>query len=359
MTELAPAPRPSGPGPSAHEALPSADPITWLPIVILFPHSRCNCRCVMCDIWRVTSKDEILASDVAAWLAEWRELGVDRILLSGGEPLMHSHLWELCELLRVAGIGITLLSTGILLKRDAARLARYCDDIVVSLDGPREVHNAIRNVRAAYDRLAEGVAAVKAVDPSLCVSGRCTVQRENHRALRATVTAAHELGLDRISFLAADVSTDAFNRADGWDRDKVRAVALAEDEVSALALELDALEQERAADFASGYIAESPSKLRRRLQQYYAALLGRDRFAPIACNAPWVSTVIETDGTVRPCFFQPPLGNIHRSRSLAAILNSEEALRWRRGLDTRRDEICRKCVCSLQVRHPESQEERP
>ncbi|HVT84713.1 MAG TPA: hypothetical protein VHD35_05905, partial [Chitinophagaceae bacterium] len=26
--------------------------ITALPIVILMPHSACNCRCAMCDIWK-------------------------------------------------------------------------------------------------------------------------------------------------------------------------------------------------------------------------------------------------------------------------------------------------------------------
>jgi len=359
VTALAPAPRPSRPGRPVPEALPRVDPITQLPIVILFPHSRCNCRCVMCDIWRVTTRDEITAAEVARWLGEWRALGVKRVMLSGGEPLMHSHIWELCDLLRAEGIGITLLSSGILLKRDAVQLARYCDDVIASLDGPREVHNRIRNLPRAYEKLAEGVAALKSADPGLSVSARCTVQRANHQALRATVTAAHDLGLDRISFLAADVSTDAFNRSDGWDRDKVMAVALEESGVRALARELDALEQEFAADFASGYIAESPSKLRRRLQQYYAALLGCDHFAPIDCNAPWVSTVIETDGTVRPCFFQPPLGNIKQAGSLGAVLNSDEALRWRRSLDTERNDICRKCVCSVQVRHLTSQEEEP
>ena len=28
------------------------DTIKALPIVILMPHSACNCRCVMCDIWK-------------------------------------------------------------------------------------------------------------------------------------------------------------------------------------------------------------------------------------------------------------------------------------------------------------------
>ena len=121
------------------------------------------------------------------------------------------------------------------------------------------------------------------------------------------------------------------------------------DDLPQLAAELDALEQECAADFASEYISESPIKLRRRLQQYFAALLGQGDFFPNDCNAPWVSAVIESDGAVRPCFFQPPLGNIYQAGSLASILNSPEALAWRRGLDTHRDAICRRCVCTLSL----------
>lgn len=357
MTELAPAPRPSRSASPLQGALARRDPITKLPIVILFPHSRCNCRCLMCDIWRVTAREEIRASDLSSWLKEWKELGVERVMLSGGEPLMHSHIWDFCKLLHSAGIGITILSTGILLKRHASQLVRFCDDVVVSLDGPREVHNQIRNVRSAYDKLAEGVAAVRSQSPRVSLSARCTVQKENHRTLRATVAAAHDLGLDRISFLAADVSSQAFNRPRGWGQDKVGTVALSEEDLEPLAREIDALERECAEDFASEYIAETASKLRRRIVQYYRALSGQTDFHPVDCNAPWVSTVIETDGTVRPCFFQPPLGNIHQAESLDSILNSDQAIAWRQGLDLERDEICRRCVCSLQFRSsPSSQE---
>ena len=115
------------------------------------------------------------------------------------------------------------------------------------------------------------------------------------------------------------------------------------------AAELDALELECAADFASGFIAEPPGKLRRRLSQYFAALHGDTEFPANQCNAPWVSSVIESDGTVRPCFFQPPLGNIHASGSLLAVLNSADAVAWRRGLDVQRDAICRRCVCTLSL----------
>jgi MoaA/NifB/PqqE/SkfB family radical SAM enzyme len=347
MTVLAPSPRPEI---VAFPALPREDPVTRLPILILYPHSRCNCRCLMCDIWRDKGREEISAAEVERWLAEWQELGVRRVVLSGGEALLHSHLWDLCALLNDAGIGITILSTGLLLARDAAALARHCDDVVVSLDGPREVHDLIRNIPRAYDRLMEGVAAVRAADSGIAVSGRCTVQRANFHVLRATVAAARELGLDRISFLAADVTSEAFNRPGGWDGERAGEVALHRDDLPLLAAELNALAQEHAADFASGFIAESPEKLERRLLRHFAALLGDGDFAPVECNAPWVSAVVESDGTVRPCFFQPPLGNLRHSGSLDAVLNAPAAVAWRRNLDTASDPICRRCVCSLSLR---------
>lgn len=347
MTTLAP--RPVA-GASSAPPLPRVDPVTRLPILILFPHGRCNCRCVMCDIWRGTGRTELAPSDVRRWTDEWRALGVRRVVLSGGEALLHSRLWELCDHLRAADIGITLLSTGLLLRRHAAELVRRCDDVVVSLDGPPAVHDAVRGVPRAFERLADGVAAVKEADARVQVSARCTVQRANYRHLRATVAAAHAVRLDRVSFLAADVTSDAFNRPDGWTAERAARVALDADDLPLLSAELDALALEHAADFASGFVAESPEKLRRRLLRYYAALLGRGDFAPNDCNAPWVSSVIEADGTVRPCFFQPPLGNVHAAGSLDAVLNSPEAVAWRRGLDTRRDAICRRCVCTLSLR---------
>lgn len=359
MTELAPRPTPHpGPGETGTpRPVPRTDPVEELPILILYPHSRCNCRCVMCDIWRVTTRDEIAPEDLAGWLPELRELGVRRVVLSGGEALLHSRLWELCDPLRAEGIGITVVTTGLLLRRDAERLVDYCDDVVVSLDGPQELHDEIRRIPTAWDKLADGVRAVREADPEgrVRVSGRCTVQRRNLLHLRETVAAARELGLDGISFLAVDVSSPAFNRPEGWSDERVRDVAPGPESLAELDAELDALEDEWGEAFESGYIAESPAKLRARLSGYFSALVGQGDFpGNPTCNAPWVSTVVESDGTVRPCFFQPPLGNVHEAGSLTAVLNSEDAVAWREGLDPARNEICRRCVCSLTLREGET-----
>jgi Fe-coproporphyrin III synthase len=322
--------------------------IHTLPVVVLMPHSRCNCRCVMCDIWKANRHSrEISRHDLARHIAAFRELNVQWVVLSGGEALMHSNLWALCDLLKDVDVKISLLSTGLLLKRYASDIISSCDDVIVSLDGNRDVHNAIRGIRHAYERLEEGVAALKAMEPNFRVTARCVIQRANYVDLLNIISAAHTLGIDQISFLSVDVSTAAFNRPRRWGDERVSEVALSPNEACEFEQIVDEAIRRYADDFTSGFIAEPPQKLR-RLPRYFHALNNQGDFPETVCNAPWVSTVIEADGTVRPCFFHRSLGNIHR-QSLEEILNSAEAVAFRRNLDVKRDEICRKCVCTLHV----------
>ncbi|HEY3429775.1 MAG TPA: radical SAM protein, partial [Cyclobacteriaceae bacterium] len=93
-----------------------------MPVMVLMPHSRCNCRCVMCDIWKSNSeKRELSTDDLQKHIQSFRALGVKRVALSGGEALMHANLWTFCELLRSAGIKISLLSTGVTLRNHATQ----------------------------------------------------------------------------------------------------------------------------------------------------------------------------------------------------------------------------------------------
>jgi MoaA/NifB/PqqE/SkfB family radical SAM enzyme len=322
--------------------------LSTLPILVLMPHSRCNCRCVMCDIWKANrAGQELSVEDLAPHLAALQRLHVRRVVLSGGEALMHSNLWSLCALLKDLDVKITLLSTGLLLQRHASDIIRWCDDVTVSLDGSRDVHDSIRNIPHAYDRLAVGVAALKTLKPSLRITARCVLQRRNFLDLPNIVAAAHSLGLDQISFLAADVSSTAFNRPMAWGEERSADVSLTAVEVEAFRNMVETTIQQHPADFASGFIAEDAEKLR-RLPRYYAALNGDGDFPAVTCNAPWVSTVIEADGSVRPCFFHRTLGNIHE-QPLEQILNAPDAVAFRRQLDTRQDPICRRCVCTLQL----------
>lgn len=322
-----------------------AQRIGRLPVLVLFPHNRCNCRCLMCDIWRIRQVREITAADLEKQLQSLRDLQVRWVVLSGGEPQLHSDLAALCKLLRVEGVRVTLLTAGLLLRPQAELVAAVVDDLIVSLDGPPAVHEYIRQRPRAFERLAQGIAAVRRLRPQMPISARCTVQKSNHRHLCATASTAKVLELNSISFLAADLTSSAFNRASGWTQDHTALVALSAGEVDELERELDRMLQQYAPEIASGFIAESRQKLKRIALHFRAHLGLAEPVSPI-CNAPWVSAVVEADGTVRPCFFHPPLGNIS-SGSLQDVLNSESALAFRQSLSIADNPICRRCVCSL------------
>jgi Fe-coproporphyrin III synthase len=159
------------------------------------------------------------------------------------------------------------------------------------------------------------------------------------------VQSAKDHGLNSISFLAVDAVSDAFNHHQGWTQPKTESVTLSAQQLETLEKEMEDLIREFACDVSSGFVVENPAKLR-RLVQKFRVYLGREQAVAPRCNAPWVSAVISAEGDVRPCFFHPTFGNIH-NQSLADIVNSPQALRFRDELDIATNPICRRCVCSL------------
>jgi Fe-coproporphyrin III synthase len=313
-----------------------------LPVVVLLPHSRCNCRCLMCDIWKDTKSSSLSLADLDRLLDDFQKLRVKWVVLSGGEPLMHPHLFEFCSKLREQDIQTTLLSTGLLFERYAAAIVDSVSDAIVSLDGPPAVHDRIRRVPGAYSSLARGVAAIHRLQSAFPIAARSTVQRDNYMFLNQTARTAKTLGLQSISFLAADVASEAFNRPLGWSGERQAEIALTVDDLWGMECEIETLISEWA---ETGFVVESADKLR-RIILHYRAHLGLEQPAAPQCNAPWTSAVVEADGTVRPCFFHPPIGTLNGS-GLLNVLNGPIAIDFRSRLDVANNPICRRCVCSL------------
>jgi MoaA/NifB/PqqE/SkfB family radical SAM enzyme len=319
--------------------------LSSIPILLFHVHENCNCRCVMCDIWRRDGGREI---DLQ-WLERQRpsieRLGVKQVVLTGGEPLLHSRFKELCVILKDSGVRITLLTTGLLLAKRAESVAESVDEVIVSLDGPAEVHDQIRRVKGAFSLMRDGIRAVRQHRPAMPAHARTTIQKMNHRLLRQTVKAARLLSLDSISFLAADVTSSAFNHDLVWPGEQLRQVVLTRTEVEDLEAEIEALVRENSIDFETCFILESRKKLRGIARRFREQL---GDFAPRAplCNAPWVSAVIEVDGGVRPCFFHPKIGDAS-AMPLDTAINSATAVGFRRSLDVDNNPTCKNCVCSL------------
>src|SRR6201987_5054316 len=84
-----------------------------LPVLVIFPHNQCNCRCVMCDIWRIRQAEKITPEDLESKLAGFRKLGGRSVVFSGGEPQLNEKWSYLAQLVRSAGSRVTLLTAGL------------------------------------------------------------------------------------------------------------------------------------------------------------------------------------------------------------------------------------------------------
>ena len=339
------------PGESTEGSI-AAHQIRTMPVLVISPHNQCNCRCVMCDIWRIREAREITPTLLEQQLSSFRELGVRWVVFTGGEPQMNPQMIFLTQMLRNEGVRVTMLTAGLLLESHAESVAANVDDVIVSLDGPPAVHDKIRRVPHAFEQIKAGVAALRRFRTEMIVRARCTVQKANHQSLCDVVKSAKKIDINSISFLAADLTSEAFNRPQGWERERQDRVALNAEEADALEAEVERLVVEHRLDLNSGFVVESPDKLR-RLVLHFRAHLGQTLHVAPICNAPWVSAVIEASGEVRPCFFHPSLGNIH-DRPLNQIVNNPKALNFRATLDVATNPVCRSCVCSLHIpRHEE------
>ena len=316
-----------------------------MPLLVFYPTSRCNSRCLSCDWWRSAGTDDLSYAEIAEVALAVPLLRVSRVLLSGGEPLLRQDFGRIAALFARQGAQLELATSGVLLARRVEAVAAHVHRVTLSLDGAGAAsYKAVRGIDG-LGAIETGVARLRVRSPGLPVTARATLHAANYRELPDLVATARRPRLDGISFLAADVSSGAFGRRAGAapPAGALLPGAADLDELDAI---IDRVERELAHEFACGFIAETPDKLR-RIPRYYRALRGEGPYPPVSCNAPWVSAVVEANGAVRPCFFHDPIGNV-REKPLPSIIR-DDLPRFRRGLAVSTNPVCRRCVCSLKV----------
>jgi cyclic pyranopterin phosphate synthase len=182
---------------------------------------RCNLRCTYCMPEEVVfmDKGELLTfEEIAQFVRIVAPLGIDKIRLTGGEPLMRRDLPRLvamlCAIPGIRDVGLT--TNGILLAEQAQALFDSgMRRINVSLDAldPARFRELTR--RDGLDRVLEGIQAAKKAgfDPvkvnAVCIRG----VNEQEVVPLAEFARAHGLELRFIEYMPIG--------ADAWERDKV------------------------------------------------------------------------------------------------------------------------------------------
>ena len=130
---------------------------------------RCNLRCVYClpqsGVHWQPLQDQLTVDEIVQVATTAAQLGVERIRLTGGEPLVHPHIVEIvAHLATIPGIQeVSLTTNGMLLERLASPLANAgLKRVNVSLD-TLDADKFTRITRGGnIDRVWRGIAAAEA-----------------------------------------------------------------------------------------------------------------------------------------------------------------------------------------------------
>jgi MoaA/NifB/PqqE/SkfB family radical SAM enzyme len=111
--------------------------------------NRCNLRCKMCEVARSASSEEgeLSTGKVKEIILQIRDMGINHIIFSGGEPLLRKDLTEIVRFAHENNIQmIDLITNGTML--DSSTLGKLVDagltHIGVSIDGLSRVSSGIR-----------------------------------------------------------------------------------------------------------------------------------------------------------------------------------------------------------------------
>ena len=116
----------------------------------------CNLKCPFCH----RSGFEPAYYDVRnleATAGILRTAGIDNIILSGGEPLLHPQFYRILDYFSEQGFELDICSNGMLLNAGTIdRLKSRISEISISVDGfEKSRHDSMRQVPGSFDRLRE------------------------------------------------------------------------------------------------------------------------------------------------------------------------------------------------------------
>ena len=312
----------------------------------------CNLRCRMCAQWGSSGynfgrptrelREVVPAEDYKRMVDDCARFD-PAYYIWGGEPMMYPDIMEVLEHIKSRGHLCGLITNGTLVEKHAAALMGMgLDSIMISLDGPRELHDEIRGMEGTFDRMSRGLGAIlrersrrRKATPIIILL--MTITATNIDAIGRTLEAAEDLGADFVGIYLSwftneqigEEHTDFMERHFGvtptaW---KGYVSDAGEIEVERLIEEMRRVRRSR----VKVPILFVPDLSEDQIRRYFrdpAHTFGHRR-----CYSPWYVTEIGPNGDVATCRDYPDYvcGNI-REESLPTIFNGPRYRRFRRVL---------------------------
>jgi len=320
--------------------------------ISLFLTFGCNLRCRMCGQWGPTGsargyapetlKSRLSRDEIRALIGEVRRFRPN-ITLFGGEPMLHPEFPGIVEDVKAAGLRCNVVTNATLLERFADPLVEFgLDEIIFSLDGPRDVHDGVRGVPGSFDRAMAGFDRLLAAKrnrhcklPKINVTS--VVFESGYERLPELVPIAEKLGADSLT-----VHHLIFYDRATYDRHN----EFFKGAFGTLCYDWEGFVVDRLPDIDPGRVIEikdallgaeprlpvsfHPNLTDAEIREWYGGFAFTPRSYSGRCKSPWMTAYVFPDGGVRPFHSMNFVAGNIRESSFREIWNNESYRRYRR-----------------------------
>jgi len=169
----------------------------------------CNLRCIHCraSATELSSPSDLSTQAATDIIDEIAAVSTPILVLSGGEPLFRSDIFQLARYGTDKGLRVALATNGTLVTKHVARMIvdSGVRRVAISLDGADAVtHDTFRGIPGAFDAAIAGFRNLKNLGMSVQIN--TTVARHNAHQLPQVLDLARSLGADALhTFLLVPV----------------------------------------------------------------------------------------------------------------------------------------------------------
>jgi len=327
--------------------------------VTLFLTHKCNLRCKMCGQWGdrgVTKQKDNVGTDMS--FEDVKRIIDDissfkpNITLFGGEPLLNRNIIEIIRYIKSKKMHCLMITNAFLLEKYAEKLADAgLDELNISLDGTKEVHDEIRGVEGLFERIFNGVKKVNELRKGKkpLINLQTTITKHNTDILDKMLEVSGDMDADSVTFHhLIYLSEDDVNET------KVRFKSLSPEDWKGF-VSLPEIEPEKLSEIIEKIKKDSkkhsflvnvyPNLNNEEIDKYYSDNMWFPESYKGLCKSPWICAYVFPDGELKPCLnFDYSFGNLRETDFMGAW-NGEKAAEFRKTLhEEGRFPVCRRCT---------------
>lgn len=163
--------------------------------------NRCNLLCKHC-IYEANDRvmDDIDIGFIEKILPDIKQMEVKEVHLTGGEPLVNPHIFDVIELLKKRGFIVRLQTNGSLMTTSTIDVLKklQIDSVMISVDGLEDTHNFLRSNASSFEAAINAITLCS--EAGIYTRANTVLHKKNIVDVIELIVLLNKLGVNQHSF---------------------------------------------------------------------------------------------------------------------------------------------------------------